>query len=141
MVTNLALLGHCDDLIQRGRRGLGHQSFLARRHSSPSLRLIVDAAVGLAVVAGPSLPGTTGFAFPKPFQKFEQSPKPAPGLASSVLLGINGHTYLLDGCHRDVRFWKTHPSNATFGVYVRCLTDEPRETIRGTSCERRFGFV
>ena len=29
-----------------------------------------------------------------------------------------GRTYLLDGYHRAVRFWKTRPSNATFGVYV-----------------------
>jgi hypothetical protein len=29
-----------------------------------------------------------------------------------------GRTYLLDGYHRAVRFWKTQPSNDTFGVYV-----------------------
>jgi hypothetical protein len=29
-----------------------------------------------------------------------------------------GRTYLLDGYHRAVRFWKTQPSDATFGVYV-----------------------
>jgi hypothetical protein len=27
-------------------------------------------------------------------------------------------TYLLDGYHRAVRFWKTQPLNATFGIYV-----------------------
>jgi hypothetical protein len=29
-----------------------------------------------------------------------------------------GRTYLLDGYHRAVRFWKTQPSKTTFGVYV-----------------------
>jgi hypothetical protein len=29
-----------------------------------------------------------------------------------------GRTYLLDGYRRAVRFWKTQPSNVTFGVYV-----------------------
>jgi hypothetical protein len=29
-----------------------------------------------------------------------------------------GRTYLLDGYRRAVRFWKTQPSNATFGIYV-----------------------
>jgi hypothetical protein len=29
-----------------------------------------------------------------------------------------GRTYLLDGYHRAVRFWKTEPVNATFRVYV-----------------------
>jgi hypothetical protein len=29
-----------------------------------------------------------------------------------------GRTYLLDGYHRAVRFWKTQSCDATFGVYV-----------------------
>lgn len=29
-----------------------------------------------------------------------------------------GRIYLLDGYHRAVRFWKTQPSKAAFGVYV-----------------------
>jgi hypothetical protein len=35
-----------------------------------------------------------------------------------------GRTYLLDGYHRAVRFWKTQESDATFGVYVPLPMDE-----------------
>jgi hypothetical protein len=34
-----------------------------------------------------------------------------------------GRTYLLDGYHRAVRFWKTQPSDATFRVYAPLPND------------------
>jgi hypothetical protein len=45
---------------------------------------------------------------------------PAPAIVdpAATVGRWGGRTYLLDGYHRAVRFWKTQPSNATFGVYV-----------------------
>jgi hypothetical protein len=45
---------------------------------------------------------------------------PAPAIVdpTATIGRLAGRTYLLDGYHRAVRFWTTHPSDALFGVYV-----------------------